>query len=380
MESKSWCSLPWQGIIIQPWGKVQMCCYTDNVSADTIGSYLQSTELKEIKKQMIAGERPSACSVCWKTEAQNKQSWRQKKNIQLQDQINLADAQNIDYQSIDYIELYISNKCNSKCRMCKPKWSTYWFSDYKDPVIKSIFNYSKEIEDTVVKYNSLSKDVLDELIHIINAKSNYTTISLRGGEPCYAEETFYLLENIKNKNKVKLDLTTNGTIVNNELIHLLNQFHSVYLGVSIDGSDKLNRYIRGNKTPLDKILENTKVFLNIKNISNFFISNTIMIYNIFDNAQLKESIKDKLEFLPEFDDKFLFNPMHLKCSILPNFLSDNVDTLFIKKFIQQENDKTELLKKWLIYTKQLDKLRNESLLDIEPRFSVLYEYIESKND
>lgn len=380
MLNKTWCSLPWQGIVIQPWGKIQTCCYTDDVSGNNIKEYLQSQKLNELKKQMLDNTQPSVCNVCWKTELSKNKSWRQKKNLQLQQYITKDQANDIGYYSFDYIELYISNKCNSKCRMCKPKWSTYWFSDYKDPIIKEIFNYSEELEKSVVKYNKISKELLEELLEIINRKKTPTTISLRGGEPCYAEETYFLLENIKNKKLINLDLTTNGTIVNKSLLDLLKQFKSIHLGVSIDASDKLNIYIRGNKTPIKKIIENTKSFLELDNICNFFVSNTIMIYNIFDNKILKNDVSQHLGFLPFFDDKFLFNPMHLKCSILPNFVQNYIEEDFIKKFIIQDASNSELIKKWVKYTIQLDKLRNESLIEIEPKFKILYDYIGSIDD
>ena len=370
--NRTWCSLPWQGVIIQPWGKVQMCCYTDDVSDDDIPSYLNLPELLDIKKQMLEGKQPEACRVCWETEKLKKKSWRMKKNQQLEHQLTDSQKQNPKFHSFDYIELYISNKCNSKCRMCKPKWSTHWIKDYHNPVIKEIFNYSEEVEKQVVKYNSLSIDQLDQLADIINNKSTPTTISLRGGEPVYAEETFYLLEKIKDKNKVSIDLTTNGTIFNDKIFTLLKQFNNIHLGVSIDATDKLNRYIRGNDTPIEKLFENTKQFLQLPNISYFFISNIIMIYNTFDNHNLKEACLQGLGFEPNYDDKFLFNPMHLKSHILPTKLKEKIQTSWLQSSIIDEPEDPQLITKWRRWTTQLDKIRDESLVEIEPMFQEMY--------
>jgi MoaA/NifB/PqqE/SkfB family radical SAM enzyme len=372
MIKNTWCSLPWQGIVIQPWGKVQMCCYTDTVSANNITDYLNLTSLHNTKKQMLEGKQPEVCRVCWKTEMYKKKSWRIKKNHQLEHQLTDLQKQTLEFHSFDYIELYISNKCNSKCRMCKPKWSTHWFADYKDPIIKEIFNYSEEVEKQVVKYNSLSIDQLDQLADIVNSKSSPTTISLRGGEPVYAEETFYLLEKIKNKNLVSIDLTTNGTIFNDKIFSLLKQFNNIHLGVSIDATDKLNRYIRGNDTPIKKLFENTKKFLQLPNISYFFISNVIMIYNTFDNNNLKEACLQGLGFKPNYDDKFLFNPMHLKSHILPTKLKEKIPTDWLQNSIIKDPEDSQLITKWRKWTTQLDKIRGESLVEIEPIFKEMY--------
>ena len=167
-------------------------------------------------------------------------------------------------------------------------------------------------------------------------------------------------------------MTTNGTIVNKNLLLLLKQFKDIHLGVSIDATDKLNQYIRGNNTPIQKLFENTIEFLTLQNIKYFFISNIIMIYNTFDNQNLKAACKVGLNFEPNYDDKFLFNPMHLKSHILPKNMKEMIKTDWIKKSIIKNESDSHLISKWRTWTQQLDSIRNESLVKIEPLFSELY--------
>jgi len=375
--SDTWCALPWQGVVIQPWGDAQVCCLVDSIRKSSVDEYLASTELQQLKQDMLDGKKPEQCTVCWKNEQQGLTSWRQRKNKQFSYLTSIDQKRDPSYFSPDYIELYISNKCNSKCRMCKPKWSTAWIPEYKDSIIKNIFNYSSEIEKQVVKYNHLSIDVLDDLIDRINNKKSHTYLSLRGGEPCYAEETFYLLSKIKNPGNVSLDLTTNGTIVDKEALKLFGKFKGILLGLSIDASEGLNQYIRGNDTSNATLVNNIKQYLNLSNIDSFFISNTIMIYNAFDNQKLKNEMFTMLGFNPVYDDKILYHPAHLKVHILPPNIKKLITNQLIKTAALTGKEDTTLLKKWYTFTKRIDELRNQNLIDLVPELKPLYMDLEA---
>ena len=370
--SDTWCAMPWQGVVLQPWGDAQVCCLVDSVRKNTVDEYVQSEELRSLKQAMLNGEKPQACNVCWKNEQQGLSSWRQQKNEQFAHLTSEAQKADISYHSTDYIELYISNKCNSKCRMCKPKWSTAWIPEYKDPVIKSIFNYSPEVEKQVVRYNHLSNDVLDDLADRINSKRSHTYLCLRGGEPCYAEETFYLLSKINNPSNVSLDLTTNGTIVNSDILRLFSKFKGILLGVSIDASEGLNQYIRGNNTSNGTIIDNMKQYLNLPNIDSFFISNTIMIYNAFDNYKMKTQLEQLLQFTPHYDDKILYHPAHLKIHILPDNIKAQISNYSSRTAARMEHEDQALLAKFCTFTNRIDQLRNQNLLDLVPQLTPLF--------
>ena len=375
--SDTWCALPWQGVVMQPWGDAQVCCLVDSIRKSSVNEYVSSNELLQLKKDMLAGKKPEQCNVCWKNEQQGLTSWRQRKNKQFSHLTSLDQKQDPLFFSLDYVELYISNKCNSKCRMCKPKWSTAWIPEYKDATVKSIFNYSTEVEKHVVKYNHLSTDILDDLADRINSKESHTVLSLRGGEPCYAEETFYLLSNIKNPRNVSLDLTTNGTIVNKTILHTLSKFKGILLGLSIDASEGLNQYIRGNDTSNSILIENIRQYLNLPNIDNFFISNTIMIYNAFDNFKMKNEINSMLGFAPAYDDKILYHPAHLKIHILPDRIKKLIPNYEIMMAANTGKEDATLMNKWYVFTKKIDELRKQNITSMVPELEVLYTDLEN---
>lgn len=375
--SATWCALPWQGAVLQPWGDTQVCCLVDSIRKSSIDEYINSSELAALKQDMLDGKKPTQCNVCWKNEQQGLTSWRQRKNKQFSHLTSTDQKKDVAYHSLDYIELYISNKCNSKCRMCKPKWSTAWIPEYRDPTIKSIFNYSQEVEQQVVKYNHLSKDVLDDLVTRINDKETHTYLSLRGGEPCYAEETFHVLSKIKNPANVSIDLTTNGTIVNKNILQILSRFKGILLGLSIDASQGLNQYIRGNDTPNSILIENIKQYLNLPNIDSFFISNTIMIYNAFDNNKMKTELDSALGFTPTYDDKILYHPAHLKIHILPSDIKRKIPNYEIMTSAYTGQEDKTLLNKWYVFTKKVDELRKQNIISMVPELALLYMDLEN---
>jgi organic radical activating enzyme len=383
LPSETWCVLPWQGAVIQPWGDVQACCYIDTVRNSNVSDYANTPALLDLKTQLLSGQRPKACAPCWRNEAHGMPSWRQEKNDQIGDRTTLDQKSDVTYWIPDYLEIYISNKCNSKCRMCKPKWSTAWFADYEDPIVKEIFAYDAELETKVVRYNHLSTDQMDQIVDILSKKQTDTTLSLRGGEPFYAEECRYIMEAvlaIGKQDRVHIDISTNGTINDSSFLKLLRRFKSVKLGISIDGSGDLNSYIRGNPTEIGQIYNNVRSYLTLDNIVNLHISNTVQIYNAFDNIALKTQTEEHLGFLPKFDDRLLFNPRHLKLHILPEQYKQHIDNDTFKTAAFTENEDRVLLNKWARWTNALDRLRGESIASIEPRLGTLMDmYMEKSN-
>mgnify|MGYP000577584602 FL=1 len=85
------------------------------------------------------------------------------------------------------------------------------------------------------------------------------------------DETVSILkhfDDISVLNQLEIMIFTNGTIVNEELLKLLDKTKKVLIVVSIDGIGKLNEYIRyGNNSHTDQLKKNIKIFKSfIKNI------------------------------------------------------------------------------------------------------------------
>ncbi len=174
----------------------------------------------------------------------------------------------ITLEVINMNELYsicwnITNKCNENCKFC----------------------YRKICDDNSLEEN---KKIFDNISQIKIDK-----ITFSGGEPLLYEDLFKLADYIKSKNpEIKLSLTTNGQIINDELFNkIINTFD--WISFSIDSSNtSVNDEIGRGKNHLEKIIGlldkfNNKIKLKINTVANKYnIDDLENIYNIISKYQI----------------------------------------------------------------------------------------------
>ncbi len=157
----------------------------------------------------------------------------------------------------------ITNKCNENCKFC----------------------YRKICDDNSLEEN---KKIFDNISQIKIDK-----ITFSGGEPLLYEDLFKLADYIKSKNpKIKLSLTTNGQIINEELFNkIISAFD--WISFSIDSSNtNVNTEIGRGKDHLKKIIGlldkfNNKIKLKINTVANKYNINDLEnIYNIISKYQI----------------------------------------------------------------------------------------------
>ena len=69
------CAVPWVHLNFEPNGKVVPCCLTSHhnyfagdLNTQTIDEIWNSDNMKNLRKQMIAGEEPKICATCFDRE------------------------------------------------------------------------------------------------------------------------------------------------------------------------------------------------------------------------------------------------------------------------------------------------------------------------
>ncbi len=125
----------------------------------------------------------------------------------------------INIENIKDIEFKLTNKCNLKCLHCAA---------------------SADINN---------KDLLstEQIIKILNKifKMNIDTLLLTGGEPLIRKDIKELLSYIRQEFKGKVNLITNGTLIDKEMAVILKKSVNA-ISISVDGYDeKSTEYIRG---------------------------------------------------------------------------------------------------------------------------------------
>lgn len=137
--------------------------------------------------------------------------------------------------------LHITKECNMQCIYCyeKDKTSTYTWDE-----LKTLLN-------NIIKHNR-----------------NFN-LEFLGGEPCLRtdliKKTVNYLESIENLNVDNYIITTNGTIINDELIDLMKKYQKIKYAISMDGNTIMNclRILKTGFNSHDLVVSNAKKMLSI---------------------------------------------------------------------------------------------------------------------
>lgn len=133
--------------------------------------------------------------------------------------------------------IHLTDACNLKCKYC-----------YENKSVREI------------SFDNITKIIDNE----IKQKSKYASIYFYGGEPLLKKQiikdTIKYIESKKCKTKFKYGITTNGTLLDDDMINLIkeNEFTVAY---SIDGGklvQNLNRITADGKETFDIVEKNAK--------------------------------------------------------------------------------------------------------------------------
>lgn len=152
----------------------------------------------------------------------------------------------VRYQdSVFHIMIIVTNACNFRCTYCIQK------------------HESKTLDD-------VSENKIIRLLSRISEKTNKISIAWFGGEPLLQfqriERMILLLKNICEKNHCILEntMTTNGYLLNGDIVKHLGKLNFKQLQVTIDGDRKTHdsrRYQSNGKGTYDEIVKNLHLVL-----------------------------------------------------------------------------------------------------------------------
>ncbi len=241
---------------------------TLNASDHNLEDAWNADSLKALRSEFLEGKKPAGCRICWEEEAAGVQSMR------LDSLHKIAGEPLSQPEQPLRLELYPSNLCNLKCRICGPYNSSRWISEAKETlgIIEGV-------------HNNLTADNVDFFRAWL---PNLKELNIVGGEPLLLKEYKELLnlaiEGGYSKG-ISLFTNTNGTIYSEELVRLLQHFHKVYFIFSIDDIGPRFEYQRKGakwQPVIDNIREYTRHggFWSEDRIE-YKISVTVSNFNIF---------------------------------------------------------------------------------------------------
>ena len=330
-NKETFCVAPWVSTHLSTFGKVIPCClykqervFGELKSEVSIEESYNSETAKEVRRQLWNGEKINECQICWYREEVSKDKsvvdsyrynlWnRFGKDI---DAIieNTNDDFSLKEVKFKMMDLRFDNKCNLKCRICNPGFSSSLYKEYKDLGFGNFVDYGQPY----------SQSVSDNDYEFIKSQlGNVEVLFFAGGEPLTQDKHYEILQHCIDKGYAKnitVWVTTNFTKLfykSYNIIEMWKQFKSVEITASIDGFEERGEYLRkGSKW--EQIVENRKTLL--KEMPNIFfaIVPTINLMNSYTIIDLYKNWIESEYIRPgKMHVNLLTHPEHMQIRNLP---------------------------------------------------------------
>ena len=372
--SDTFCLLPWVHLSTRPDGSMRVCCTAnassvgptnDKVHGGQIGilktddgkpnnlnvsdfkTAWNSNYMKNVRLQMLNGEKPPSCMKCYKEEASGHNSkrmwetnyWSQRVNVD--ELIENTSADGGVPPQLAYIDLRFGTKCQLACVMCSPHDSSGWIKDYKKifPEVKN-----ESLKETMQWADKGSTNRSSYNWHKQNPKfweqfydqmPSMQQIYFAGGESLIIEEHYEILEHAIKMGYAKdleLRYNSNGVEWRDDLFDLWKEFKLVRFHYSVDSIEDMNDYIRypsewSRQKEVFHILD--KQTSDNVEVTVACAVQALNIYYIPDFIKWKlEQGFSKINMWPfgagGINYHFVYHPAHLNVKVLPDWLKAEV--------------------------------------------------------
>ena len=165
-------------------------------------------------------------------------------------------------RNIDYLRISITEDCNFRCKYCNPNGE---------------LNYSKK---------SISKDEIIEIVKLFS-ELGVKKVRLTGGEPLLRSDLIEIIRDIKKiKNIEEITMTTNGLLLNKNLLELKNAgLNRVNLSLDTFNKSKFKEI-----TGVDGLEEVLEVIGELELLEMVPIKINCVLINKFNNDEIKDFI------------------------------------------------------------------------------------------
>ena len=401
LPNLTFCVLPWISLEASPIGTVRPCCLADDELVDDEGNKFslltadfadiqQSTAMRDLRQQFLAGTKPQTCRKCWHEERAGRTSKRMHtldrlKHI-LGDQTWTADA-----KPLIFLDLKLGNICNLKCRICG-SWSSSQFAaeelryTKKDEDQRQNFHYQMLRAGAWPRENDQFWSQIDQ--HL----SDIRYIEFTGGEPFMIDQHFDMLQGIVDRGiagQVEIHYNTNGTHYPERAEQIWRYFRTVEIAFSIDDIGTRFEYQRTNAV-WPEVCANLDRFRDLKEIHPNIVLQICTTVNVF-NVRYLDQVAQWIDHNRESFNFVYWNMMHdawyFSIATLPDTAKQGIEqhlrSAAIPPQYQAEFDKIiDFMNRGVstdgnilrMRVRDLDFKRQQNLCDVEPEFADLIGY------
>lgn len=320
---KTACGYVWAGVATDTMGRLRPCCRIDHPIVDNSGNpyridhpgdlerFWVSPIMNEIRQAGMEGRWHKLCTGCEKQEKNGGSSQRMVYDYLLQDN-------DLTRPQFKILNLLLNNKCNMKCRMCRPKNSHLLGREAKKYKLLDLWGDDVWGDNQVEYYSDPVSIDNDVLIDIIDAyHDTIEEIQFSGGEALLSESQILILKKLIElgvSNKIKIICNTNGSIPMDSYFDVWSKFKKVTICVSIDATDQLGNYIR-YPTNWDLINRNMKALNDVSsNVIKAKINTMVQALNVLKLDDICEWLMsfNHICQIPTFKALILPDHQHIK--------------------------------------------------------------------
>jgi radical SAM protein with 4Fe4S-binding SPASM domain len=393
-KSRTFCIYPWIHVHAYPTGEAYPCCHAEmgvgqvgNCREKTLKQIWQDKPLQQLRDNMLNEQPNAACQRCYEQEASGFFSGRRSANKHHGHHIKKLDANPFE---LTYWDIRFSNLCNLRCRSCGHIFSSQWYQDQA-----KLAGPAWKARNTVLSYAGRTEtDMWEQLEpHLEFVEQIY----FAGGEPLLMEEHYRILDELDRRGlyHVRLIYNTNFThtdLKGRSVFDYWKKFDSVAVGASLDAAGARGEYIRKG-TVWSTVEHNRREMMRICPNVDFYISPTLSILNALNLPDFhRDWTEQGLIRAQDLNVNILQDPAHYRIDIAHSVYKKKIQEKFEQhlEWLRPQDtlqrattgfesaiaflnatDNSHLYSTFWTKTAELDRIRNERLLDAIPELSAL---------
>jgi len=430
----TFCPVPWNFQAIQNNGCVRVCCQMNstedrgtllkdngipyNARRDNLNEARNADLIKDVRASMLNGKWHKSCQRCQSEEESGLSSRRTYEQRNWPEHTlnwakNITDTDgtlDIDKSPLVYYDLRFGNMCNLACRMCGPEDSHTWYKDHvalEGPEFPDTHGVVKLEKNEKGRWTTDHYDWHKSYKFWDQLESNLKNIQhvyMAGGEPLMIERHYEFLQKCLDANVAKniiLEYNTNLTNVPQRVLDMWLEFKEVRIGASIDGYGDILEYqrypakwsaIEKNLRKIDELPSNVTAWIACTvTTANVFHLPDFMIWKLEQNFKKINAFKNK----PIISYHVAHRPWPSCIRVLtPEVKTQVVEYYEIRKldfekygehiytkanqlldgvssYMNAKDENTH--RAWFVqFTKDLDMLRGQNILDIVPQYKEMF--------
>lgn len=271
-KSTTFCASPWVGLQVNTNGTLVPCCEFNQVNSGfgkfyTFREYdqWQANVMAPLKQDLLNDTKSPGCNNCWSRESVDLSTGHAANSLRTSINSMFGDVDtdlNIA-QPPKSLTVMFGNFCNLRCIQCSPVCSSSHQTEQRLNRVKFQELGLYQVDEHAEKKWWHTTEFVDFLNKV---SQDVQHVFLHGGEPLITPEAVAFLENIPNPGDIELSLTTNATVLTDQVYELIKKFKRISVVVSLEGVGAHNDYLRYGGD-WDTIATNIQRFQTLPNLT-----------------------------------------------------------------------------------------------------------------